>query len=99
MWMTFQNLIDSFLEGKTEGISGNPTTPGSLKIVGNQLIHFNTPIAERCNDKIILNNSRYSIQTGQLQKKLKSSIPEHIRIDVKKVPANTLLSLSEYIEE
>ncbi|HBL81975.1 MAG TPA: hypothetical protein DD391_05150 [Clostridiales bacterium] len=74
--ITFQQLIDSFLSGETEGVSGSQSNPGTLKISGNQLIHYSTPIAERYNDKIIFNVSRYSLQTGQLQKELKASIPE-----------------------
>lgn len=99
MAITFQQLIDSFLSGETEGRSGSQSNPGTLKIAGNQLIHYSTPIAERYNDKIILNISRYSLQTGQLQKKLKASIPEDIRIDVKRVPSDAAVSLSNYIDE
>ena len=99
MAITFQQLIDAFLSGETKGVSGSQSNPGTLKISGNQLIHYSTPIAERHNDKIILNVSRYSLQTGQLQKKLKASIQEDIRIDVKRVPSDVAVSLSNYIKE
>lgn len=71
MLITFQQLINMFVDGATEGYSGTKTNRGNLKIVGDQLIHYNTPIAERFGNKIILNTTRYSLQTGQLQKRLK----------------------------
>lgn len=63
------------------------------------MIHYNTPIAERYGDMFILNTTRYSLQTGQLQKKIKDTIPEEKRIDVKRVPSDTTVSLKEYIEK
>lgn len=62
------------------------------------MIHYNTPIAERYGDMFILNTTRYSLQTGQLQKKIKANIPEEKRIDVKRVPSDTTVSLKDYIE-
>lgn len=99
MNITFQQLIKRFLDGDKEGRSGTPIKPGTLKIVDNQLIHYNTPVAERYNNKIILNITRYSLQTGKLQKKLKSTIPEEKIIEVNKVPSNKKISLTEYIEK
>lgn len=62
------------------------------------MIHYNTPIAERYGGMFILNTTRYSLQTGQLQKKIKATIPEEKRIDVKRVPSDTTVSLKDYIE-
>jgi hypothetical protein len=99
MPITFQQVIDLFIDGATEGYSGTKNNKGNLQIKGNQLIHYNTPIAERLGDKFILNISRYSLQTGQLQKKIKESIPEDKRIDIKRVPSETQQSLKDFIEE
>ena len=99
MAATFQQVIDMFIDGATEGYSGTKTNQGNLKIKDDQLIHYSTPIAERFDDKFILNTTRYSLQTGQLQKKIKATIPEEKRIDVKRVPSDTQVSLKEYIEK
>lgn len=40
---TFQQIIDLFVDGATEGYSGTKTNKGNLKIEGNQLIHYSTP--------------------------------------------------------
>ena len=79
---TFKDLILLFLEGATEGISAT----GTLKIIGDQLVHYETPIAERKGKKIIINNSRYSIATGQLQKQIRMIVPEEMQEIVGKVP-------------
>ena len=98
MATNFQQLIDMFINGETNAISGTAKNPGTLKIDGDQLIHYNTPILERTSDKYILNITRYSLQTGQVQKKIKASIPEENRISVKHVPSDTRLRLIDYIE-
>ena len=90
MNITFQNLIDMFIAGKTSGVSG---TRGNLKIVGDQLIHYDTVIAERYNKKIIVNETRYSRITGQIQKMLKQSISNESIIIVGGVPKNDRTSL------
>ena len=97
MNITFQQLIEMFLDGETDAISGTPKNPGTLRIVGNQLIHYNTPILERLDSKFIFNVTRYSLQTGQVQKKIKAIIPEESLILVKKVPSDKDISLKEYI--
>lgn len=61
-------VVQDFLDGATEGRSGSG---GNLIIEGDQLIHYQTVIAERYGDKIILNYSRYSIVTGRIQKAIK----------------------------
>lgn len=78
--MNFQQLVNEFISGATYGVSGE-----SLKIVDEQLIHFRTPIAERYNGKFIVNVSKYSVQTGRLQKIIKESIPSDLVIEVERV--------------
>ena len=95
--ITFQQVIDQFLEGETNAFAGTEKNPGNLRIDGDQIIHYSTPIAERYGDKYLLNITRYSIQTGQVQKKLKASIPIEKRIDVRQVPPDTRLTLKDYI--
>lgn len=99
MVVSFQKIIDMFLSGSQEGYSGSKTKRGNLKIKENQLIHYHTPIAERYNDKFILNITRYSLQTGQLQKKIKESIDSNKRIDVKNVPSDEKVLLRDYISK
>ncbi len=94
MPVTFQQLIDTFVDGAIEGISETKRSPGNLRINGDRLYHYSTPIAERYGDKIILN----TLQTGQVQKKLKDTIPSEKRIDVKRVLAETTQSLSSFLQ-
>jgi len=83
--LTFEELINKFLEGDIEGISGGS---GNLKIKRNQLIHYNTVIAERYGDKILVNVSRYSILTSKVQRYLRDTIPPKKIIEVHMVPKN-----------
>ena len=90
---TFKEVISIFIDGATEGISAT----GTLKIKGNQLIHYKTPVAERYGESIIVNTSRYSLATGQLQKQILSIVPPEKRIIVKRVPIAYNGSLSQFV--
>lgn len=96
--MNFQELINVFIEGAKEGVAGTAKRPGNLKIEGNQLIHYNTPILERYGNKFILNITRYSLQTGQVQKKVKETIPEENLIYVKSVEKGPQTTLKSFIK-
>lgn len=74
MAVTIQQLIDEFISGKDEGITGTKTNPGNLKIVNGQLIHYQTPIAERVGDRFLINLTRYSIQNRNSAEKTKGDI-------------------------
>ena len=71
MNVTFEQLIKNFIAGMPDTDIGAQSATGTLKIVGDQLVHYRTPIAERWEDKIIVNISRYSLATGKLQKQLR----------------------------
>ena len=89
---TQKELLRQYLEeGLEEGDAGN----GHVR--NNQYIHYWTPILERYNDKYIYNQTRYSIVTGQIQKRIKSTIPENKRITVSKVPENYKGSLKDFL--
>lgn len=92
----FKEVVQSFLDGATEGTSSGQ---GNLKINGNVLIHYFTPILERYGEKYILNYSRYSIVTGRLQKQIKEMLPEEQIIQITRVPEGYKGSLSEFVEE
>ncbi len=92
---SFKEVVQSFLDGATEGASSGQ---GNLKIKGNVLIHYYTPILERCGEKYILNYSRYSIVTGRLQKQIKEMLPEEQIIQITKVPEGYKGSLLELAE-
>ena len=68
MSVTFENVINNFIAGVLDTEDGSVSTTKTLKIQGDQLIHYWTPIAERRDGKIIVNISRYSLATGKLQK-------------------------------
>ena len=91
---TFKDLIEALLEGATEGVSAT----GTLKIKGDQLVYYNTPIAERCGEQVIVNVSRYSLATGQLQKQIRSIVPEEKQVVVKKVSVDYAGSLKDFID-
>lgn len=92
--MTQVELLRQFLEEHLqEGNAGN----GHVR--NDQYIHYWTPILERYGDKYILNYSRYSLATGQLQKKMKNTIPTDKLIIVKGVTENYKGSLKDFIKE
>ena len=87
-------LLRQFLEeGLEEGDAGN----GHVR--NDQYIHYWTPILERYGDKYILNQTRYSIITGQIQKRMKNAIPSEKLIVVGRVPENYNGSLKDFIKE
>ena len=94
--MNFKEVIAQFVDGATEGQSSGQ---GNLRIKGDVLIHYFTPILERHKDGYILNYSRYSIVTGRLQKQIKEIIPEEQIIQVKRVPEGYKGSLKDFIKE
>ena len=85
MSVTFEQVINKFLEGAHEQEVGSVSTTGTLRIKGEQLVHYATPISERCNDKILVNITRYSLATGKLQKKLKMAVPTDKYVQVRGV--------------
>ena len=94
--MNFKEVITQFVNGATEGQSSGQ---GNLKIKGDILIHYFTPILERYKAGYILNFSRYSIVTGRLQKQIKEIIPEEQIIQVTKVPEGYKGSLKDFVKE
>ena len=96
---TMRDILNDFFSGACEGISGSKSNPGNLKICGDQVIHFNTPILERYNNKYLLNMTRYSIQTGRLQKLIMEILNEEQYDIVLKVPMDSKESLNKYIKE
>ncbi len=95
--VTFDQVINNFILGTIEDEKERVSSTGTLKIQGEQLIHYWTPIAERSNNKIIVNITRYSLATGKLQKKLKEMIPEDKYIAVKGVREGYKGSLVEFL--
>lgn len=93
---SFKDIVQLFVEGATEGQSSGQ---GNLKIKGDVLVHYFTPILERYKGKYILNYSRYSIVTGRLQKQIKEMIPEEQILQVTKVPEGYKGSLQDFVKE
>ena len=91
---TFKELIQAWLDGATDGVSATKT----LRIVGDRLIHYSTTIAERFEGKVLINNTRYSLATGQLQKQIRSMVPEEQQVIVKRVPVDYNGSLRDFVE-
>ncbi len=97
MSVTFERLINSFIGGMPDTDQNAVSTTGTLRIRGEQLIHYQTPIAERWHDKVIVNISRYSLATGKLQKQLRELIPENKYITVKGIREGYKGSLSDFL--
>ena len=93
--MNFKQVIELFISGTTEGVSAGQ---GNLRIKGNILFHYSTPILERYKNKYILNFSRYSIVTGRLQKQIKELISEDSIIQITRVPEGYKGSLTDFLE-
>ena len=98
MAITCGEVIENFIAGVKEGDDGSVSSTKTVRIKGNQLIHYSTPIIERDEDGFILNISRYSLATGQLQKRMKEMLPEGYRT-VKRVPQDYENSLKDFLEE
>ncbi len=97
MMVTCGKVIENFIAGMKEGDDGSVSSSKTVRIKGNQLIHYWTPIIERDMDGFILNASRYSLATGQLQKRIKDMLPGGFRI-VRKVPQGYMNSLKDFLE-
>ena len=98
MAITCGNVIENFIAGIKEGEDGSVSSTKTVRIKGDQLIHYSTPIIERDEDGFILNISRYSLATGQLQKRMKKMLPEGYRT-VKRVPQDYDGSLKDFLEQ
>lgn len=87
-------LLRQFLEENLkEGDAGN----GHVR--NDQYIHYWTPILERYEDKYIFNQTRYSVITGQIQKRIKNAIPSEKLIVVGRIPENYSGRLKDFIKE
>lgn len=89
-------IVEDFLGGATEGRSG---AGGNLIIKGDRLVHYQTTIAERYGEKIILNYTRYSLVTGKIQKTIKELVPEEKLITVGRITINYDKSLIDKVKE
>lgn len=95
--LNFVQVINNFLAGMSDSEDGAISATKTLKIQGDQLIHYWTPIAERRDDKIIVNITRYSLVTGRLQKQLKELVPEKQYIAVKGIPEGYKGQLADFL--
>ena len=86
-------IIEFIKKNATDGYAGE------AKIVGNQLIHFETPIIERYKDGFILNTSNYSDITRFLQRKIREVLQDKKVIEVNKVLMGYEGSLVDYINK
>lgn len=98
MATTCGDVIENFIAGIKQGEDGSVSSTKTVRIKGDQLIHYSTPIIERDEDGFILNISRYSLATGQLQKRMKEMLPEGYRT-VKRVPQDYDGSLKDFLEQ
>lgn len=92
MAITCGKVIEYFISGIKEGEVGSVSSTKTVIIKGNQLIHYSTPIIERDKENV----SRYSLATGQLQKRIKKMLPEGYRT-VKRVPQDYSNSLKDFL--
>ena len=90
--MKQDELVNCFLRGEQTGDASN------LHIIGNQLVHYETPIAERFQDAVILNYTRYSVATGKIQKTIRAKVPKEKLLILKKVEPEAK-SLKDYLTD
>lgn len=74
--MTKTELIQKFINGAEKGKGSN------LYIRGNHLINYNTVIASRDGEKIILNAKKYSSTTSRNQNIVRKLTPKDLLIEV-----------------
>jgi hypothetical protein len=65
--MTNQQIINNFISGDTKGKVNN------IRIEGEKLINYNTIIAVRRKNNIILNKDKYSVTTSKIQNIIRKS--------------------------
>ena len=82
-YVTYKDLVEMFIEGATEGLSGGTSHNRNLRIQGKLLIHYDTTIAERMDSKIIINDTRYSLQSSKLQKILRETVSKDKQVILK----------------
>lgn len=98
MAITCGEVIKNFINGLKEGEYGTVSSSNTVRIKGNQLFHYSTPIIERDEDGFVLNISRYSLATGQLQKRIKQMLPEGFRTVIR-VPKDYDNSLKDFLDK
>ena len=94
--MAQMSQIELFRQFLEENLQNGEAGNGHVR--NNQYIHYQTPILERYDDKYILNQTRYSIVTGQIQKRMRNAIPEDKIIIVKGVSEGYKGSLKDFIK-
>lgn len=94
---TFVQVITNFMSGMSDSEAGAISAKKTLRIQGDQLIHYWTPIAERNDGRIIVNITRYSLATGKLQKQLKELVPQDKYVTVKGVREGYKGSLTDFL--
>ena len=92
-------MIKNFINGAKSDAEGSISTTGTLKIQDEQLIHYWTPIAERYNNIILVNITRYSLATGKVQKQLRELIPKNLYYSVKGVKEGYKGTLADFYKE
>ena len=97
MAITCGKVIENFIAGTKEREEGSISSTKTVRIKGNQLIHYSTPIIERDEGNFILNITRYSLATGQLQKRIKIMLPAGYKT-VKRVAENYKGSLKDFLD-
>lgn len=89
--MRQQELIEAFLNGATLGKAR------SLSIDGDQLIHYNTAIAERLGDQTTLNYTRYSLAIGKVQEIMTDTADNAKLIYASGAPSDTRRALRDHL--
>lgn len=71
--MTTQNVVEHFVWGEEKGKASG----GRLRIEGKRLINFDTTIAQRMDNLVIINITKYSPTTTKHQNRLCRMIGEN----------------------
>ena len=97
MTTSCEMVFHNFISGMHENEEGSVSSSATVRIKGNQLFNYSTPILERYNGSYIFNASYYSPTTMQIQKRIKKILPNGYKI-VNGVPKDYAGCLHDFLE-
>ena len=92
-----KEIVAAFINGAEEGFAGSSLVLSNIKIKGNQLFHFQTPIMERNEGKLIVNLTGYSPQTKKLQETIVVMMKGNNYLIARGVPLDYRGQLQDFI--
>lgn len=92
-----KELISAFIKGEKDGFAGSSPVLSNMRIKGDQLYHYQTPIIQRDGIRFIVNMTGYSPQTKRLQETVLDLTKELELVIVRGVPQDFKGRLIDFI--